>query len=108
MGKVISCFMFYVLQCFFVNKIVKKITGDVNSAKWAMFLLASSLFIYIGVYYGGQNDIVICAFATAAVYCLMDGRNKWFLFFGWYGYFCKNIFSLFHMLQLYYCLKKEF
>lgn len=45
-----------------------------------MFLLASSLFIYIGVYYGGQNDIVICAFATAAVYCLMDGRNKWFYF----------------------------
>ena len=71
-------FMYYNV---FVNKIVKKITGDVNSAKWAMFLLASSLFIYIGVYYGGQNDIVICAFATAAVYCLMDGRNKWFYFF---------------------------
>lgn len=68
------------ITMFFVNKIVKKITGDVNSAKWAMFLLASSLFIYIGVYYGGQNDIVICAFATAAVYCLMDGRNKWFYF----------------------------
>ena len=63
-----SYFLFYVyvITMFFVNKIVKKITGDVNSAKWAMFLLASSLFIYIGVYYGGQNDIVICAFATAA------------------------------------------
>lgn len=59
-----------------------------------MFLLASSLFIYIGVYYGGQNDIVICAFATAAMYCLMDGRNKWFYFLAGMAYFCKIIFSL--------------
>lgn len=72
-----------------------------------MFLLASSLFIYIGVYYGGQNDIVICAFATAAVYCLMDGRNKWFYFLAGMAISVKY-FSLFHMLQLYYCLKKSF
>lgn len=79
-GKLFLVFCLCITM-FFVNKIVKKITGDVNRAKWAMFLLASSVFIYIGVYYGGQNDIVICAFATAAVYCLMDGKNKWFYFF---------------------------
>ena len=78
-GKLFLVFCLCITM-FFVNKIVKKITGDVNRAKWAMFLLASSVFIYIGVYYGGQNDIVICAFATAAVYCLMDGKNKWFYF----------------------------
>nr|WP_308668323.1 hypothetical protein [uncultured Agathobacter sp.] len=78
-GKLFLVFCLCITM-FFVNKIVKKITGDVNSAQWAMFLLASSVFIYIGVYYGGQNDIVICAFATAAVYCLMDGKNKWFYF----------------------------
>lgn len=78
-GKLFLVFCLCITM-FFVNKIVKKITGDVNRAKWAMFLLASSVFIYIGVYYGGQNDIAICAFATAAVYCLMDGKNKWFYF----------------------------
>lgn len=68
------------ITMFFVYRITEKMTDDISRAKWAMFLLASSVFIYIGVYYGGQNDIVICSFATAAVFFLMEGKNKWFYF----------------------------
>lgn len=62
----------------FIYKIVKRMTNNDNTAKWAMFLMASSVFVYMGVFYGGQNDIVICAFAVSAVYCLMNGRMKSF------------------------------
>lgn len=73
----VACLIFTLA---FIYRIVKRMTGNDNVAKWAMFLMASSIFVYIGVYYGGQNDIVICAFAVSAVYCLMKGKMKSFYF----------------------------
>lgn len=64
----------------YVYDITKIMTNDKNRAKWAMFLLASSVFVIIGVGYGGQNDIVICMFATAAVKYLIEGKYKLFYF----------------------------
>lgn len=64
----------------FIYNIVKEMTNDNNRAKWAMFLMTTSVFVYTGIGYGGQNDIVICMFATAAIDCLIKKKYKMFYF----------------------------
>lgn len=63
----------------FTYKITKLITNDKNKSLWAVFFSASFIFVYIGVYYSGQNDIVSIAFGTMAVYFLLKNKTTWFL-----------------------------
>ncbi len=92
----------------FVYEISKFITKDKGRAKWAMFLTASSVFTIIGVFYGGQNDIVICAFATAAVYYLLKKKMGLFYLFAGMAISVKYFFLIPYVAVILLIEKKIF
>ncbi len=63
----------------YTHKITMLITNDRIKAMWAVFLTASSTFIYLGVYYAGQNDIIMMVPSVIGIYCLLKGSQKGFI-----------------------------
>lgn len=66
---------------FTTYKICKELFKDKKRSLWITFLSATFLYTYIGVFYAGQNDILICMFATAGLYFLIKQKNIWFYIF---------------------------
>lgn len=75
--------LFLVVCLIGVIKLVKRImlefTKEKNFGDLAAFLTFSSIWIYVGVFYAGQNDIMICLLALIAVYALMKKDTRIFL-----------------------------
>ena len=70
-----------VVTLIFTKKITYRLTGDKNKSIWAMFLTASSTYIYLSVCYSGQNDIFMITASVIAIHFLLNNRHKSFL--GW-------------------------
>ena len=64
-----------VIVLIYAKKIAMLVTGDKTKSVWAMFLTASSTYIYLSVCYSGQNDIFMIAASVLAVYSLFKGRR---------------------------------
>ena len=67
-----------VLTLVYTYKIIMKLTNNKTKAKWGVFLSLTFLFTYIGVFFAGQSDILICLLGTIAIYKLLEKKSKWF------------------------------
>ena len=65
----------------FAYKICKLLFKDKNKSLWLIYLSFTFLFTYLGVFYAGQTDILICMYATIGFYFLLREKNGWFYFF---------------------------
>ena len=65
------------LRC--TKKIAFLLTGDKTKSIWAMFLTASSTYLYLSVCYSGQNDILMMTASVLAVYCLLRDKRRGFM-----------------------------
>ena len=63
----------------YTKKITYLITGDKTKTTWAVFLSASSVYLYMGVFYAGQNDIIMITASVIAVYKLLCKKQGMFL-----------------------------
>ena len=70
-----------VVMLIYAKKIAYLITGDKNKSVWAMYLTASSTYLYLSVCHSGQNDIFMITASVLAVYCLLRQKRKGF--YGW-------------------------
>lgn len=70
-----------VIMLIYTKKIAEHITGDKNKAVWAVFLSASSTYLYLSVAYQGQNDIFMMCASVLAVNALLKNKEKAFI--GW-------------------------
>ena len=68
-----------VVMTVFTKKITYLITHDRYKSVLAMFLTASSTFIYLTVSYSGQNDIIMMTASVIAVYYLLKNKHGMFL-----------------------------
>ena len=68
-----------VVTVIFTKKITYLITGDKYKSVLAMYLTASSTYIYLSVCYSGQNDIMMICGSVIAVYYLLQNKRKTFL-----------------------------
>ena len=68
-----------VVTLIYTKKITYRLTGDKTKSVWAMFLTASSTYIYLSVCYSGQNDIFMITASVLAVNCLVNNKHKSFL-----------------------------
>ena len=64
-----------VVTLIFTKKITYRLTGDKNKSIWAMFLTASSTYIYLSVCYSGQNDIFMMTASVIAIHFLLNNRH---------------------------------
>lgn len=63
----------------YTKKITLLLTGDRLKASWAVFLSAGSAFLCLGVFYAGQNDIIMITPSVIGVYYLLRGKQLPFL-----------------------------
>ena len=68
-----------VVTLVYTKKITYQLTGDRTKSVWAMFLTASSTYLYLSVCYSGQNDILMITASVIAVHCLLKNKRKAFL-----------------------------
>ena len=68
-----------VVVLIYTKKIAFLVTGDKSKSVWAMFLTASSAYLYLSVCYSGQNDILMICASVIGVYGLLRGRYGVFL-----------------------------
>lgn len=68
-----------VLMLYYTYKICMIIINDKVRSLWCVFFTASSFFLYVGVFYTGQNDIIMITASVIAVYCLLRNKNISFL-----------------------------
>lgn len=68
------CFTLY-----FAYKIVLCLTKNKSKSKWVVFLCLTFFYTYVGIFYAGQTDIMICLAGTMAIYYLIKGNDKAFL-----------------------------
>ncbi len=83
-----------ILTLYYAYKIVIHLSKDKVKAHWAIFLSFTYIFTYIGVFYAGQNDILICLLGTLAIYNLMKNNNKLFYLFASLAISVKYFFFL--------------
>lgn len=83
-----------VVVLIYTKKIAMLITGDKTKSVWAMFLTASSTYIYLSVCYSGQNDILMIAASVLAVYCLLKNKRWAFLLWSMLAISIKPFFLL--------------
>ena len=69
------------ITLFFTYKICKELFKDNKKSLWITYLAATFIFTYIGVFYAGQNDILICMLAVLGLYFLIKEKNIWFYIF---------------------------
>jgi len=77
---------------YFVRKITMRTTNDKVRSNLATFLTFSSVWMYVGVFYAGQNDIMICLLGLASVYASMKKNTKLFLILGGFAISVKYFF----------------
>lgn len=77
----------------FSYKITMLLTQDRLKSWWVVFLTSSFPFLLIGVYYSGQTDILILAYASIAIYELLKKNNKLFLLFATIAISSKPFFA---------------
>lgn len=70
-----------VVMLLYTKKIACLLTGDKQKGAMAMFLTASSTYLYVSVCYSGQNDIIMITVSVIAVYSLLSNRYR--MFFLW-------------------------
>ena len=63
----------------FTKKLTYLVTGNRTQTTWAVFLSASSTFLFLGVLYAGQNDIFMLTASVIGIYYLIKGKQKWFM-----------------------------
>ena len=68
-----------VLMLYYTYKICMLITENRTKSLWCVFFTSSSFLLYLGVFYAGQNDIMMITASVIAVYYLLCGKNKAFL-----------------------------
>lgn len=68
-----------ILMLYYTYKICMTIIKDKVRSLWCVFFTASSFFLYVGVCYAGQNDIIMITASVIAVYFLLKNKNKSFL-----------------------------
>ena len=68
-----------VIMLVYAKKITYLITGDKSKSVWAMFLTASSTYLYLSVCYSGQNDILMITASVIGVHCLLKNKHKAFI-----------------------------
>ena len=78
----------------FAYKICKLLFKDNKKAIWTVYLGATCLFTYLGVFYAGQTDILVCMFATLGIYFLIKEKNAWFYIFSAIAISIKYFFLL--------------
>ncbi len=83
-----------VVMLIFTKKLTMLITGDKTKSVWAMFLSASSMYLYISVCYSGQNEIFMICASVIAIYCLFKNKNGWFIFWSALAISIKPFFLL--------------
>lgn len=66
---------------YYTYKVCMILTDNRNKSMWAVFLSASSAYVYIGICYAGQNDILSILFSIIAIYKLMQNKQWMFLLF---------------------------
>ncbi len=69
------------IMLLYAYKITMFLTKNKEKAWWVIFLSASFPFTLIGIYYSGQSDIIVLAYATIAIYYLLKDKEKIFLLF---------------------------
>lgn len=74
------------------KKIINFITTEKGNDKLTGLLIASSVWIFIGVFYAGQNDIIICLLGLIAMYALMKNKQKTFLILSGFAISVKYFF----------------
>lgn len=81
---------------FYTYKLTKYLTNDKKISKWVVFLSFSFVFTYVGVFYAGQNDILICMFGIMALYYLIKKtkNNRLFYLFSGFAISVKYFFFL--------------
>lgn len=83
-----------IVTLYYAYKIVVYLTEDKVRAHWAIFLSFTYIFTYIGVFYSGQNDILICMLGTIAIYNLIKNNNKMFYLLASFAISVKYFFFL--------------
>ena len=78
----------------FTKKIAYSVTGDSVKSTWAVFLTASSSYLYLSVCYSGQNDILMICASVLAVNCLLKNKEKAFLAWAFLAISIKPFFIL--------------
>lgn len=69
-----------VIMLRYTKKIAMIVTGgNKTKSAWAVLLSASSVFLILGVFYAGQNDIIMVVPSVIAVYYLLKGKQRWFI-----------------------------
>lgn len=76
----------------FTYKIGLLLTEDKAKSTWMAFLTLSSIHVFTGVYYTGQNCITSIMFSVMAVYWLLKSNNKMFLLFSAFAIATKPFF----------------
>lgn len=74
------------------KKIIIEITENKEMAKLAMLLIFSSIWTYVGIFFAGQSEIIICLLGIMAVYALMKRKNKLFLILSGFAISVKYFF----------------
>lgn len=69
------------ITLYYTYKLVQHLTNDKISAKWTIFLSFTYIYTYIGVFYVGQNDILICMLGIMSIYYLITQKSKNILFY---------------------------
>lgn len=82
------------LTIFFAYKIVIELTKNKKKAILTAFLALTYLYTYIGVFYAGQNDILICLLGTIATYCFIKNKKKLFYILSSFAISVKYFFFL--------------
>lgn len=65
-----------IITLYYSYKLINLLTKNKTLSKWCVFLSFTSIFTYIGVFYAGQNDIIICTLGTAAIYYLIKNNYQ--------------------------------
>ena len=70
-----------ILTLYYTYKLSNHLTLNKTKSKWVIFLSFTYLYTFVGVFYTGQNDILICLLGIIAIYYLITNKNNKYLFY---------------------------
>ena len=88
------------LSCYLCYRIILLVTGSKNDGILVMFLMASSLFVYLGIYYSGQNDIILILYFLLALYFILKKNMGLFILFAAFSVAVKPYFIFTYLAVL--------
>ena len=68
-----------VVVLIYTKKITMLVTDNKSKSVWAMYLTASSVYLYLTVCYSGQNDILMICASVIGIHALLQGKKKTFI-----------------------------